>query len=33
MLYLNTNHGSHSRDNVDFGLRQNAKVIVWASNR
>jgi hypothetical protein len=33
MQYLNTGHASHSPDIVDFGLRQNAKVIVWASNR
>jgi hypothetical protein len=33
---LDTGHGSHSRDNVDFGLRQNAKIMVrtglrWAN--
>jgi len=33
MQYLNTYHVSHSPDNVDFRLRQNAKVIGSASNR
>ncbi len=33
MHYLNTYHVSHSPDNVDFRLSQNAKVIGSASNR